>query len=53
MGKKKAGTKMSTTKTIETALKAVAALLAAAMAIIKFLGYIEKLKPESVAAIMI
>ena len=34
-------------KKIETALKAVAALIAAALSIIKSIGYIERITPET------
>jgi hypothetical protein len=36
---------MATVMKIELILKAAAALIAAAMAIIKFIGYVDKLKP--------
>ena len=37
---------MEKLKILETLLKAVTALLAAAMSVIKFIGYASKLKPE-------
>ena len=37
---------MDKLKIAETVLKAVAALISAAMAIIKFIGYIDKMNPE-------